>query len=47
MMQQGSRRLFISTPLIPPFPARYTAFAPCAAGFLASARSLQPLTLAV
>lgn len=36
MMQQGFRRLPISTSTIAPFPARYTAFALCAAGLVAS-----------
>jgi len=36
MMQQGSRRLTISTPMISPIPARYSAFALCVAGLVAS-----------
>ncbi|MDM0074895.1 hypothetical protein QTH90_10920 [Variovorax sp. J2P1-59] len=36
MMQQGSRRPSISTLMIPPFPARYTAFALCVAGLATS-----------
>jgi glutamate synthase domain-containing protein 2 len=36
MMQQGSRRHTISTPLISPIPARYSTFALCVAGLVAS-----------
>jgi glutamate synthase domain-containing protein 2 len=36
MMQQGSGRHTISTPTLSPFPARYSAFALCVAGLVAS-----------
>ncbi|CAN7434116.1 MULTISPECIES: hypothetical protein [unclassified Variovorax] len=36
MMQQGFGGLTISTPTIPSFPTRYSAFALCALGLIAS-----------